>query len=195
MERKLLMRFCVSLFTATIIMFTSTLAFANSKPFSTPFFTINLPDEIVLVNKSKNTNPDMHRYLFSSLPESPYSNQQLKVAVVGQIPETILKSESFEINVLASYALNFMDVYHLYQYLDDPAIRKVLRQPAQSVKLGNETFKSVALPFDRIQAQFLILIKNKTLYVLTLTSINDNKSIRMKNMQQLTNIVKSIRFK
>ena len=128
------------------------------------------------------------------MPNSDYSKQQLRLVIVDKIPESEKKYEEFKTNTLGFMITSFMDSYHLYRFLQEPSIKKILDSKPDTITIGNYQYKAASMTFDNIETKFLITIANKTAYMFTLVSIDENKKMRKMNMAELIEVLKTAKL-
>jgi len=182
-----------SLIIITVLLNISTLAFAGNK-FDSSYFDISLNKELKLISKTE--EPGFSRYVFSS-SNNEDGQLQMRIIVSDKSPGQNQTVDDFQQKSVAAMSTMFMDSYHLYQYLGTPENKKELSKKwsESKLKLGNATYTISTLHFGNQDASFLVTNYNHRTYAITLISNNANKKIRIKNLNALTDQLRSIDFK
>lgn len=171
----------------------STLVYAGSNKFHSPYFDMTLPKNLKLMSKTEQKKDGFYRYVFGS-SSGDDAELQMRVIVSSKMPANGQSLEEFQTEAISNMSVMFMDSYKLYGYLNTPENQKVLSSKSSKLKLGAARFTGVTMYFGNIDASFLVTNAHSMTYAFTLISKNTNEQARKNNLNILTKQLQSIKF-
>jgi hypothetical protein len=171
----------------------STITYAESENFHSPYFDLPLGQDLKLVLKTEKENEGFYQYVFSS-SSSDDAAMQMRVIISSKAPENGQSLEDFQTNAIANMSVMFIDAFGLYKYLDTPENKKALGEKPNKFHISDATFSEITMKLGSVDVSFLVTNLYNMTYAFTLISRDDNEQTRQNNLNQLAEQLKSIRF-
>ncbi len=178
-----------------ILIFVITLSSAvlysdDAAKLTTPYFTLPIPQGMHAILKNEDKSHYIFQYVYQTEGNFESSGMQLRVTQIQKVPENVENYDQFQTQTLGAMIAIFADSYHLSLQNQSEALGK----KPNSLKLGNQVYKSVSLNFDKMRVEFLTIIVKNSTYTFYLVGVDKDEAKRKAYVDLLRKQLNAIEY-
>lgn len=157
---------------------------------TTSFFTLPIPQGMHEILRNEDKSHYIFQYVYQTQGNFESSGMQLRVTQIQKVPENVADYDQFLTQTLGVMIAIFADSYHLS--LQNQS--EVLGKKPNSIKLGNQIYKSVSLNFDKMRVEFLTTIVKNSTYTFYLVGVDEDEAKRKADIDLLRKQLNAIEY-
>jgi hypothetical protein len=166
-------------------------ASASDKLVETPYFSMQLPEEMTEVLVNLDEENQLYQYVYQAMPYGKESPQQVMVTIKTGLTNLGENAESLPSEYIGLKIAWLAETYDLYPELLKSSVVEQMNNGFANMLINGQAFTYAPVDVANMDAVFLTTIVNDSLYAITLLSISDDAAQRDAGAEMLANKVQT----